>query len=107
MAEYDLRLARDSEIDEAIEVVAALAMDLETGVRGFQITREKSFLEPYVRAEERRRADLDRFVALEREDPLDAFVAERARDRIDAWTRDVARPLVTRRRPSTAPCPRR
>lgn len=94
MAEYDLRLAQDGEIDAAIEGVAALAIDLETGVRGFQITREKGFLEPYERAEQRRRAELDRFVALEREGPGDAFVAERARDRIDAWTRDVARPLV-------------
>jgi signal transduction histidine kinase/DNA-binding response OmpR family regulator/CHASE3 domain sensor protein len=94
MADYDSRLARDGELDEALEGVAALTMDLEMGVRGFQITHEKSFLEPYLRAEERRRAALDRFVALERSDAQAAFVAERVREQLEGWSREVARPLV-------------
>jgi signal transduction histidine kinase/ActR/RegA family two-component response regulator len=94
MAEYDVRLAHDGEVDKAIEVITTLAIDLETGVRGFQITRDRTYLNPYTRAEQRRVAALDHFIALERLNLEDALVAERVRERLNAWCRTVAAPLL-------------
>ncbi|GEA80147.1 sensor histidine kinase [Cellulomonas uda] len=71
-------------------------IDAETGLRGFALTGERRFLDPYEAASERPIGfvDIARDVARVREDPGTTAAAQRAQDLAQAWYDDYAAPLV-------------
>ena len=71
-------------------------IDAETGLRGFALTGERRFLDPYEAARERPIGfvDIARDVARVREDPATTAAAQRAQDLAQAWYDDYAAPLV-------------
>ena len=71
-------------------------IDAETGLRGFALTGERRFLDPYEAARDRPIGfvDIARDVARVREDPGTTAAAQRAQDLAQAWYDDYAAPLV-------------
>ncbi|HEU4404647.1 MAG TPA: ATP-binding protein, partial [Polyangiaceae bacterium] len=93
LGDYDALVRQHARADEALGQVAALAIDLETGVRGFSLTHDPRFLEPYERASTGLGAALDRLgqAAAAGEE---AAAAARVRDGLGRWEAEVARPLL-------------
>src|SRR5688572_14645656 len=55
-------------VDAAVNVVLAGIVDAETGQRGFLITRIDDYLQPFIQARTRLRADLERLLVLVEDD---------------------------------------
>jgi PAS domain S-box-containing protein len=94
LSEYDQHIARDKEIDDHIDRVEELVINLETGVRGWQITGSAVFREPYDQGEQARDADTEGLIAVSRADLVEMQIAEQVRDRLVAWDSDIAQPLL-------------
>jgi signal transduction histidine kinase len=89
------RVARETR-DEltALDGVEKLVVDLETGLRGFVITREEGFLAPWEAARSvlpTRVATLERLVA---DDPEQLREARELERNVDSYIRDYALPLL-------------
>src|SRR3954453_2243880 len=83
-----------------VERVQKLALDLETGLRGFVITGDQPFLGPYESARQRFPAEAQRLVALVRGRAAQQVLAEHVlRDGRDYVAR-YADPLIAERRRS-------
>jgi signal transduction histidine kinase/CheY-like chemotaxis protein/CHASE3 domain sensor protein len=80
--------------EQAINDVSAIAIDLETGVRGWLLTGDADFREPYDRQAGRRAAALERLASAEQRDPQRRRLTDRVRTNLDLWNREVARPLL-------------
>ena len=84
----DIRNDLLNRIDPARETVAdlrAAVLDQETGVRGFVLTRDQRFLEPYGRGRDAADAALDRLhTAVGSDDEASAALAE-VEDRLRTW----------------------
>lgn len=78
----------------AVDRVQALAIDLETGVRGYLVTKDRAFLEPYAKAEAEHRIVLDELVARAPDTDEARASAERLRKDVIAWIDVVGRPLA-------------
>src|SRR5690606_11297139 len=57
------------DVDAAVNTVLSGVKDAETGQRGFLITRREDYLQPYLAARTRLRADLERLLVLVDDDP--------------------------------------
>src|SRR6266545_4973367 len=83
---------RATEVQQEVLQLERTAIDLETGVRGFMITRDSSYLEPYERGRHALSAHvhtlLDLADAREREQVLDI------RDALSSYVNDYTEPLV-------------
>ena len=90
--EVHQRIAQDEQIERAIEHVSADLADSETGLRGWLLTRDRRFLEPYERASLRREESLNDLVAAESSDPRAKATAERIATRAREWFRSVGDP---------------
>src|SRR6185437_7952893 len=66
LATYGALVERHDRIDGALQRASAVAIDLETGVRGWLATGDAVFLEPYERASAERAAALDDLERAER-----------------------------------------
>jgi len=92
-------LARATETVTQIERVQQLALDLESSVRGYVITGQEAFLQPYFRARERYPVETQRLVGL----VDDRVVAERLlRDGQDYARGYADRVIATQRRSGSA-----
>ncbi len=92
LADYDALVRQHVRADEALARASAAALDLETGVRGYALTGEPRFLEPYERASAGLGETLD---ALERHAPSGGHdAAARARRSLEGWDATIARPLL-------------
>jgi signal transduction histidine kinase len=93
----DLRNDLLNRIDPARVTVAdvrAAVLDQETGVRGYVLTRDQRFLEPYERGRDAADTDLDRLhTALDDDDEASATLAE-VEDRMDTWRTEIAVPSI-------------
>jgi PAS domain S-box-containing protein len=74
--------------------VGNVAVDLETGVRGWSITRDRAFLEPYDRAIRERDAAFAELSALVASDPVETELVARIRAAVEDWDDEVARPAI-------------
>lgn len=91
---YASLVERNERTGAALARVAALAINLETGVRGWLLTSDATFLEPYRRAAHERAASLDNLERAVRDDEQPAHLARRLRAQLDGWESQVARPLT-------------
>ncbi|HEU4536948.1 MAG TPA: CHASE3 domain-containing protein, partial [Polyangiaceae bacterium] len=94
LREYDALVRAHARSDDALARATAATVDLETGVRGFALTRDARFLEPYERAAAGLGATLD---GLERHAPggdEGRAAAARVRRGLEGWQDAVARPLL-------------
>jgi signal transduction histidine kinase len=98
---------RAKEVTEATLRLERLVLDIETGLRGFVITQEQQFLEPFTRARANLTPQLQQFLRLTRADPEQRGRAQRLVAHIRAYRRDFAEPLLTivRRDPAAARAP--
>ncbi|MCQ8780682.1 methyl-accepting chemotaxis protein [Mangrovibrevibacter kandeliae] len=77
------------------EAAAEKAMiDQETGLRGYIISGEKSFLEPYERGAVEFTAAVDRMADLTRDNPEQQARIAELRKRRDEWVEQVAKPEI-------------
>jgi len=82
-----------------------LVIDLETGVRGFAITRDESYLAPWIRAQERYPKAMSDLIELTADSPQQRRRALSIQDGINNYLKHYSRPLVgfMRRNPDLAP----
>jgi signal transduction histidine kinase len=71
-----------------------LALDLETGLRGFIITNKQSSLKPWRQARERYPKQVAEFLRLASDNPKQAELAHRVQFAIDRYNADFSLPLV-------------
>jgi signal transduction histidine kinase/DNA-binding response OmpR family regulator len=83
-----------SETARTLERVRTVALDLETGVRGWLLTHERGFREPYDRASRARALAVEELARHTRGDREASWSAAQIREQLEAWERDVARPLL-------------
>ena len=83
-----------------VERVQKLALDLETGLRGFVITGDEPFLGPYDSARQRFPAQAQRLVALVHGRAAQEALAVRVLHDGEDYVNDYAGPLIARRRTS-------
>jgi signal transduction histidine kinase len=72
----------------------AAVLDQETGVRGFVLTLDQRFLEPYERGRDAADAALDRLHAAVRTDEEASATLAEVEDRLDTWRNEIAIPSV-------------
>ncbi len=96
LTENQRRIVREEAIDAAVTRVAGIAVDLETGVRSFQLTGDPSLRAPYEEASAARDGELQRLVQLLGEATGEGAIAERLRGRLVAWDSAIAAPLLRR-----------
>jgi signal transduction histidine kinase len=93
----DVRNDLLNRIDPARVTVAnlrAAVLDQESGVRGFVLTRDPQFLEPYERGQETADAALDHLAAdFAGDDEVEASLDD-VEERLDTWRTEVADPAV-------------
>jgi PAS domain S-box-containing protein len=94
LSEHDHYIVRDRDVDEHITRVEGLILNLETGVRGWQITGEIAFRGPYDRSAQDRDTETEALIEVTHDDPVEMRIAQHLRAQIVAWDRDVARPLL-------------
>lgn len=95
LSDYGRIVQRDDLGEAVINDVAQIAVDLETGVRGWLVSEDPRYREPYERQVRRMAPALDRLVAFEREHADTLSRAESVRARLNEWDRLVAAPLLT------------
>lgn len=78
----------------AVDALERLAVDLETGLRGFVITREQRFLEPWADARSQFPATADRLRRLAAGESLDAAQTQRIIQAVDDYIRTYGEPLI-------------
>ncbi|MEU4694765.1 ATP-binding protein [Actinoplanes sp. NPDC023714] len=88
------RVARITGAWFANERVLQQMTDAETGIRGFQLTGDRSFLEPYVTGRNAALAALDEVAAGTRDDAVRTML-ERERTVVYGWLNDYATPIAT------------
>ena len=71
-----------------------LVVDLETGVRGFAITHQRSFLQPWMRARKRYPDAVDELVRLTKDNAKQHARALRIESSINNYFNDYSKPLV-------------
>ena len=64
LVESARRVAHTHEILQALDALQSNVVDAETGQRGYVITGEKSYLEPFEQAVERTAGDMSRLIDL-------------------------------------------
>jgi signal transduction histidine kinase len=107
---YVVESLRDSAADakHAEEVVAAanrlerLALDLETGARGFVITGQEQFLQPYTAASRSYPAEARALEGLVRDDPVQLARARQIESAIASYRRSWAAPMIATARTNPA-----
>lgn len=87
----------ESIIDLAVEAQSAV-VDMETGYRGFLLTGQDAFLEPYTRGQTTFASDVRQLEQLTASD-VDQVARWQTIERlVDAWQADIAEPTIARRR---------
>src|ERR1700678_1782413 len=79
------RIDHTDRITAQLNELERLVVDQETGLRGYQLTRDATTLEPYQNAEGQLHATLDRLLYLVREDPDQLMRLRQIRDSHELW----------------------
>ncbi|HEY6459687.1 MAG TPA: CHASE3 domain-containing protein, partial [Polyangiaceae bacterium] len=91
LAEYNAVLVEEDRSDRAAGRVAAIAVDMETGVRGWLVTRDREFLDPYEAAQ---RDAPQAMTELDQADGADRELVAKLGGQLDEWSRTVGEPLA-------------
>ncbi|AKU93436.1 GAF sensor hybrid histidine kinase [Labilithrix luteola] len=94
IAQFDEIALRRERAAQAVDRVQAMAIDLETGVRGFLVTKDHAFLSPYTKAEAEQRVVLDELLARAPNTPEAQVWAQRVQKDVSEWIDTVGRPLT-------------
>ncbi len=92
--EYKTKAAYDDRVQNAVQRVYVSIVESESGVRGWQVTHDRRFLEPYTRASLTRDQTLNELVAIESDAPKARAIAERIADHTREWANVVAEPII-------------
>ncbi|HEX7663448.1 MAG TPA: CHASE3 domain-containing protein, partial [Polyangiaceae bacterium] len=92
--EYKAKATYNDRVQDALQRVFVSVIDSETGMRGWQVTHDRRFLEPYTRASLTRDQALKDLVEVESDEPKARAVAERIADRSREWVSSVAEPII-------------
>jgi signal transduction histidine kinase/DNA-binding response OmpR family regulator/CHASE3 domain sensor protein len=92
--EYDERVTYNDRVNDAIDRAANVALDSETGLRGWLVTHDRRFLEPYERAAVVRESALSDLIDIEADQPRVKATAQRMTSRVHEWTRTFAEPII-------------
>ena len=79
------RIDHTDRVTALLNELERLVVDQETGLRGYQLTRDPTTLEPYQNAEGQLHATLDRLLYLVREDPDQLMRLRQIRDSHELW----------------------
>jgi two-component system, sensor histidine kinase and response regulator len=96
--------ARTSHSDEVLESANAderMVIDLETGLRGYLLTDQRRFLEPYSQARVSLNEQLPQLETLVKNDPAQLLRAEAIKAAVSSYERSYLAPLVSSDRPLT------
>jgi PAS domain S-box-containing protein len=80
-------------IDEA-NIIAKLTVDEEAGLRGYQTTGDKTFLQPYLEAEPQLQNEFDDMEAMPGMDSIQMAHMRRLREVQQTWRDGFARPVI-------------
>jgi serine phosphatase RsbU (regulator of sigma subunit)/CHASE3 domain sensor protein len=69
-------------------------VDMETGLRGVVITRDRTFLQPYTKGVPTAQGAADSLLAQTRDDPIDRRIATRLRGEVSDYVTGYARPVL-------------
>ena len=78
----------------ASDAVQRLTVDLETGLRGWQLTDDRQFLTPTQQALRQLPGRLDELERLARDDPVQAARVRALRDQVDSYVSGYVRPAL-------------
>jgi signal transduction histidine kinase/CHASE3 domain sensor protein/ActR/RegA family two-component response regulator len=95
LSRFGLLLNDDERAEGALTDLTTIAVDLETGVRGWLLTRMPIFREPYERQKPRLARALNDLVDFGRSDADELPMEESLRSELHAWDRDIAMPLLS------------
>jgi PAS domain S-box-containing protein len=87
------RIDHTDRITAQLNELERLVVDQETGLRGYQLTRDPTTLEPYQNAEGQLHQTLDRLLLLVREDPDQLRRLRQVRDSHELWMGFAGRAL--------------
>lgn len=99
-ADHELRADRLATARLANDRLLQHMTDAETGVRGYQLTADRSFLAPYESGRSGAAAALDEVAAGTDEDTV-RRILDRERAVVTTWLREYAAPVVSAARPET------
>ncbi len=88
-------VAEHNKTERVIQRATALALDLETGVRGWMLTSDPVFLEPYNKAISDLVPTLDELDASMRGNPEGAAAASQLRSQLERWNAECGKPAIT------------
>jgi signal transduction histidine kinase len=88
------RAIRSQEVISAANRLERLVLDLETGQRGFLVTGEERFLEPWLESRDAYRRASDALVTVTRGDDAQARAAREIASAVDAYVAEYSVPLV-------------
>ncbi len=83
-----------SDVLESASGIEGSVIDLETGVRGYIISRQPRFLEPYTRARTTQQRRLRELQQLVRDNPPQAALTRRLRTQLDSYVSAYAVPVI-------------
>src|SRR4051794_39433139 len=96
----DVSRTRDAQARHSADVIAAAngvegsVIDLETGLRGYIIGRQTTFLDPYQRARSTQPARLKSLAALVADSPSQVALAHELDAELNSYVNDYAVPLI-------------
>jgi signal transduction histidine kinase len=92
---------RSNEAQHSQEVIATanqlqtLVIDLETGVRGFALTKDRVYLRPWSRAQQMYPGEMQKLLALTADNPRQHARAMGIQRRVNGYLKNYSRPLVS------------
>ncbi|MHC4160294.1 MAG: CHASE3 domain-containing protein, partial [Planctomycetota bacterium] len=84
-------------IEEAMQIEGA-AVDMETGMRGYLLAGNDSFLDPYNNGKQRFASQISELKTTVNDNPAQVARLDEIKTNIDAWVKDVVEPAIALRR---------
>ncbi len=84
-------------IAQADEIVSG-AVNMETGMRGYLLAGQDSFLEPYTQHKEKVRVNLNSLQKTVDDNPAQVALLDEVRETLDGWHKNAASPAIELRR---------
>jgi signal transduction histidine kinase/DNA-binding response OmpR family regulator/CHASE3 domain sensor protein len=92
--DYNARVTYNDRVNDTIVRVATNVIDSETGLRGWLVTHDRRFLQPYDSASVVREDELRDLVDIESDEPRVKATAQRMTSRIHEWMHSYAEPMI-------------
>ena len=93
--EYEFLLKHDLLVISNAEELRKLVVDMETGQRGFCITRKEEFLKPYLDGKKKFKELIKKEIKLVKDNPAQVKVLEKIEKLVEEWQEKAAQPEIT------------